>query len=143
MLAPLQVHESQPPGDILVFLTGEVATPATNRQPLACHAHTRFCRCPSARQALHLPHPQSARQPTTTTVNPKPKTLTLNPAGQEEIEALERMLTERAAQLEGPSAGASGTTGGAKGGLALQVLPIYASLPPEQQMRVSRCLAAA
>ena len=50
--------------------------------------------------------------------------------GQEEIEATERLLAERAAALP---EGAAGRRGGPK---ELLPLPIYAALPPEQQMRV-------
>lgn len=64
---PPQVHVDEPPGDILVFLTG-----------------------------------------------------------QEEIDSLARLLEERAAQLPD----------GGQGGQGLVVLPIYAALPPEQQVKV-------
>ncbi|KIY98086.1 RNA helicase [Monoraphidium neglectum] len=50
--------------------------------------------------------------------------------GQEEIEGLERLLMDRAAALPD---GAAGRGGGPE---ELLVLPIYAALPPEQQMRV-------
>jgi hypothetical protein len=46
--------------------------------------------------------------------------------GQEEIDSLARLLEERAAAL--PEGG--------HGGLGLAVLPIYAALPPEQQVKV-------
>ncbi|WIA22550.1 hypothetical protein OEZ85_000984 [Tetradesmus obliquus] len=46
--------------------------------------------------------------------------------GQEEIDSLARLLQERAAAL--PEGG--------YGGLGLEVLPIYAALPPEQQVKV-------
>jgi HrpA-like RNA helicase len=62
-----QVHVEEPPGDILVFLTG-----------------------------------------------------------QEEIDSLARLLGERSAQL--PEGG--------QGGQELLVLPIYAALPPDQQVKV-------
>ena len=64
LLAALQVHAEEAPGDVLVFLTG-----------------------------------------------------------QEEIEALTRLLTERAAALP-------------EGSQPLLVAPLYAALPPEQQMTV-------
>jgi ATP-dependent RNA helicase DHX8/PRP22 len=48
--------------------------------------------------------------------------------GQEEIDSLARLLEERSAAL--PEGGA--------GGLGLAVLPIYAALPPEQQVKVRR-----
>lgn len=77
--------------------------------------------------------------------------------GQDEIEAAERMINERAARLDASASGAataprltngSGGDGGGGGGgegagagggarpERLLALPIYASLPPEQQMRV-------
>lgn len=46
--------------------------------------------------------------------------------GQEEIDALGQLLEEKARQLPD----------GAAGGQELQVLRIYAALPPEQQMKV-------
>jgi ATP-dependent RNA helicase DHX8/PRP22 len=46
--------------------------------------------------------------------------------GQEEIDSLARLLGERSAQL--PEGG--------QGGQELLVLPIYAALPPEQQVKV-------
>jgi ATP-dependent RNA helicase DHX8/PRP22 len=46
--------------------------------------------------------------------------------GQEEIDSLARLLEERSAAL--PEGG--------HGGLGLAVLPIYAALPPEQQVKV-------
>lgn len=51
--------------------------------------------------------------------------------GQEEIESLARLLAERAAALPG----------GGQGGAELRVLPLFAALPPEQQIAVrrSRC----
>jgi hypothetical protein len=54
--------------------------------------------------------------------------------GQEEIEGLERLLMDRAAALP---EGAAGKGGGPE---ELLVLPIYAALPPDQQMRVGQCL---
>jgi ATP-dependent RNA helicase DHX8/PRP22 len=50
--------------------------------------------------------------------------------GQEEIDALARLLTERAATLP-PTAGS-----GAAASSSLLIAPLYAALPPEQQMTV-------
>ncbi len=47
--------------------------------------------------------------------------------GQDEIESLEKLLSDRAAGL---------ATSEAAAGLRLVPVPIYASLPPEQQMKV-------
>jgi hypothetical protein len=69
----------------------------------------------------------------TTSIDPSLKT----PQGQEEIEGLERLLMDRAAALPD---GAAGRGGGPE---ELLVLPIYAALPPEQQMRVRAPRAAA
>jgi ATP-dependent RNA helicase DHX8/PRP22 len=61
--------------------------------------------------------------------------------GQEEIESCERLITERGAALppQIPDGGGDGGDGGDAGGgqpTGLLVLPIYASLPPEQQLKV-------
>ena len=48
--------------------------------------------------------------------------------GQDEIESMERLLRDRAAGLPPSRRG---------GGLSLMVVAIYASMPPEQQMKVS------
>ena len=48
--------------------------------------------------------------------------------GQDEIESMERLLKDRSVQLP-PSS---------KVGLKLSVVSIYASMPPEQQMKVRR-----
>ena len=61
--------------------------------------------------------------------------------GQEEIESCERLITERGAALppQIPGGGGDGGDGGDAGAgrpTGLLVLPIYASLPPEQQLKV-------
>lgn len=64
--------------------------------------------------------------------------------GQDEIESCARLISERAAALPPPEA-ANGTVGGESDGdedgdadrpRELLVLPIYAALPPEQQLKV-------
>ena len=49
--------------------------------------------------------------------------------GQDEIESMERLLRDQAMGLPPSKRG---------GGLRLMVVAIYASMPPEQQMKVSR-----
>lgn len=92
--------------------------------------------CPPDRP---LPRPSSLRQ---VHCDEGPGDILVFLTGQDEIESCARLLVERAAAMPPPDdaaeeeEGEEGEAGGGKQPRHLQVLPIYAALPPEQQLRV-------
>ncbi len=98
------------------------ACPARARQPIAAAAsplpadNTQHPACPRRRHPL-LPPPQIHCEQ-------GPGDILVFLTGQEEITSAERLLQDRARQLKPEQAEQ-----------ALLVVPIYAALPPEQQMR--------
>lgn len=88
--------------------------------------HTCLSRFPLS----HFPHTSYTHTPLTQTnqvhVDEPAGDILVFLTGQEEIDSLARLLAERSAQL--PEGG--------QGGQELMVLPIYAALPPDQQVKV-------
>jgi len=155
-LIPLtcQVHCEEGPGDILVFLTGAVgrrmgrlwcseegftplSTPSLLSPAILSNQPPRPPTNQPTQQAKNQlnkleTHPTS-QQPTNPSQHVQQVNASTNnapPTGQEEIDGLERLLMDKAAALP---EGAAGRGGGPD---ELWVLPIYAALPPDQQMKV-------
>jgi hypothetical protein len=113
-----------------------VSAPAPSREARHCHQQdcSRGSNTPqhlpcSSLSAAHLcPAPLSGCRPLGLQVHVDEAAgdVLVFLTGQEEIEAAERLLTERAAALA-PGAAA----------LQLMVVPIYAAMPPDQQLKVN------
>lgn len=106
----VSVHVDEPKGDILVFCIGQPR--------LFCGGNGQ------AVQAATCPHPPLVVSQVHVD-EPKGDILVFL-TGQEEIDSLSKLLQERSAQL----------AEGGRDGQELMVLPIYAALPPDQQVKV-------